>query len=731
MKAKRDVKKGEVIENMDDIKLFSPSPLKKPKENLFFGIDFCRTCGCALQTFPGGGDKRMEAMHQFLPEISKSHKVGDWLYCSTKCTNAADEIFNVESNTRRFFGNMKEMDVDDLALFVTISIYQKLLKGKIDPNTYAKCYTFDDSNDEMHDRLRECWAVLRSGTAISNELPNYSNLLNASTFGNIYNYIRQNSMHEIEVMHPLVHYMEKGLLKMSDENLKRQLDLLSTYFPDVKSPIENIVASTSQKVLRWRSAVRISQAVSKDGIVDHELSSILDPKTRTSIQRLRRKYFVYCPKIYAQHSCVPNTFIEGHVSETGVSQVQITLVALHDLRTGQQLTVSRIDDLSADFNGRQSQLKSLYGKEFVCACIRCKCECRWENRSAFKVHDKYSEMDSPDKDVFHWIEIKNMADLAMQNSNFKDAYELYTLALNVKPNDGNMLHARCASVLEQGLLHQAHEMWREAYERCPEHEGIMLHNKKQDAYVQEINNIAMSPEKLSLSCDSFTTLIPSKCFVTTSECPILSSDECRMAINWAEAEAKARTDGWTTSRHYAVPTTDIPVHEIPPLLDWFNQVLRDRLRPLLSLQFGEDEVGKNGAHVLIHDAFIVRYDATGGQRHLPLHRDQSTHSFTIALNSTSDYDGGGTFVPVLEQAIRPSKGGAMSFRGDQLLHGGDPVIRGRRYIIVAFCYVSRDDTNLSSPKLKKIKLDTVFHKKTDNKDMSKVTGGGFSFGFQI
>jgi len=730
MKATRDVKKGEVIEIMDDIKMFPPSPLRKPKENLFFGIDFCRTCGCALRPLlKNDGEKRMEAMHQFLPEISKSDKVGDWLYCSTKCTNAADEIFHFESSTRRFFGTRKEMDLDDMALFVTIPIYQKLLEGKIDPDIYVQCYACDYNNDEMDDRLRECWAVLRSGTDISNELSNDSNLLNVSTFGKIYSYIRQTFMHEIEVMHPLAHYMEKGLLKMSDENLKRQLDLLSTYFPDVKSSTENIIASTSQKVLRWRSAVRISQAVSKSGIVDPELSSILDPKTRASIQRLRRKYFAYCPKLDVQHSCVPNTFIEGHVSETGVSQVQIALVALHDVRKGQQLTVSRIVDLSADFNRRQSELKSLYGKEFVCACIRCKCECRWENKSAFKVHEKYSEMDSPDKDVFHWIEIKNMADLAMQNSNFKDAYELYTLALNVKPNDGNMLHARCASVLEQGLLHQAHEMWREAYEKCPEHEGIMLQTKKQDAYAQGIDNIAMSTGKLSLSCDSFSTLIPSKCFLTNPDCPILSSDECKIAIDWAEAKAKA--EGWTTSRHYAVPTTDIPVHEIPPLLDWFNQVLRDRLRPLLAVQFGEDEVGKDGAYVLIHDAFIVRYDATGGQKHLPLHRDQSTHSFTIALNSTSDYDGGGTFVPVLKKAIRPSKGGAMSFRGDQLLHGGDPVVRGRRYIIVAFCYVSKADTNVSSPKLKKIKLDTVFHKKTDNDDFSKVTGGGFSFGFQI
>ena len=34
--------------------------------------------------------------------------------------------------------------------------------------------------------------------------------------------------------------------------------------------------------------------------------------------------------------------------------------------------------------------------------------------------------------------------------------------------------------------------------------------------------------------------------------------------------------------------------------------------------------------VAVHDAFVVRYEE-GKQRHLPLHRDQSTHSFTASI----------------------------------------------------------------------------------------------------
>lgn len=51
----------------------------------------------------------------------------------------------------------------------------------------------------------------------------------------------------------------------------------------------------------------------------------------------------------------------------------------------------------------------------------------------------------------------------------------------------------------------------------------------------------------------------------------------------------------------------------------------ERLFPALAEHF----CLKGGARsVAVHDAFVVRYEE-GKQRHLPLHRDQSTHSFTV------------------------------------------------------------------------------------------------------
>ena len=89
-----------------------------------------------------------------------------------------------------------------------------------------------------------------------------------------------------------------------------------------------------------------------------------------------------------------------------------------------------------------------------------------------------------------------------------------------------------------------------------------------------------------------------------------------VCASYHPATGLAQAGGWTTSRHYAVPTTDIPVHEVTSVRQWFNVSLRDRLWPLLAGQFG---VPSSALRVI--DAFVVKYTA-GSQCSLPLHCDQ-------------------------------------------------------------------------------------------------------------
>ena len=189
---------------------------------------------------------------------------------------------------------------------------------------------------------------------------------------------------------------------------------------------------------------------------------------------------------------------------------------------------------------------------------------------------------------------------------------------------------------------------------------------------------------------------------------MLSKAECAEWVAAAEAAASAR-GGWTTSRHYAVPTTDIPVHAVPALLPRWNALMRDKMAALLAAACPDQVVGPH--RVRVHDAFVVRYSAEA-QHHLPTHADQSLLSVTLALNGTEEYEGGGTVfsdlcVPIVESGgcggngggrgsgfgsgvdrlvARPGAGHAAAFMGS-LQHGGAPTTAGTRYIVAAFLFV--------------------------------------------
>ena len=162
---------------------------------------------------------------------------------------------------------------------------------------------------------------------------------------------------------------------------------------------------------------------------------------------------------------------------------------------------------------------------------------------------------------------------------------------------------------------------------------------------------------------------------------VLDAQECQDMVAAAEAHFQNKKDYWTTSRHFAVPTTDVPIYQIPELLQWFNVQLEQTIFPAMLAHFEIPE----GQRLRIFDAFLVKYDAAAGQKRLPLHNDQSEYSLTIAMNPLYAYEGGGTYFCDSDSSIKTDVGGVTSFRGE-LLHAGTTITRGLRYIIVCFIY---------------------------------------------
>jgi len=634
-----------------------------------------------------------------------------------------------------------------------------------------KRLTTQIENHELQERLFECWVLLQNVCSVSNAETNAScnkkesgqieqiktELKSSSLFFHfMHREIYEKYLFPITILDPLLYYIKNKLLHLSYKEISTivngPLDTLCQSIASTDQDMDTMDDRARTKIITWRKTVRLLQAVTSTNEVqeDKEFNSLCGSNFIKNILKMRHHYMAFCPELgNLKHSCAPNCFVESNMGEDGMGPCEIVLISLHDLDVGEELTISRIDDLSQDVEMRSSALKLIFGLDFECKCFRCLYDriSQLKDRAQVlpEIKNFINNRDQNGKILFSTNEIKQLGDLGMQQGRYKDALELYDLILKVDPNDGDILHARCASFLERGYFSEAQKMWKDAYKKCPGHDGISLTIEKQSAY----NDHKMEKEgakkdndfKLRSIIDDhpFNTLLDGKCFITDKNHPLLSPIECETIIKLTEQAARKRgevdgNDGWTTSRHYAVPTTDIPIHEIPSILKIFRQLFYSKIHPILVKQFSFREV-----HV--HDAFVVRYNATNeesdrsspkkGQNHLPLHRDQSTHSFVLALNDTVEYKGGGTYIAKLRKSIRPSIGSMLSFRGDTLLHGGDPVVEGTRFIIVAFCYLEEycNDTNTAeeNPTSKRIKLDAMF-KKTDDEDNSK---GSFSFGFNI
>jgi hypothetical protein len=169
--------------------------------------------------------------------------------------------------------------------------------------------------------------------------------------------------------------------------------------------------------------------------------------------------------------------------------------------------------------------------------------------------------------------------------------------------------------------------------------------------------------------------------VHTTRGPLLTAEECDAIINESE-EWALREGGWTSRRHFHHPTTDIPLAELPRTREFLNKdLLPLRIYPLLGQAF--EDFLPNWRNLRVADAFVVKYNASGGQTFLSPHRDGSVLSFNIALNERGEYEGGGTWFDGLGQAI-PIERGEVCCHASGVLHGGHPITSGVRYILVAF-----------------------------------------------
>lgn len=479
--------------------------------------------------------------------------------------------------------------------------------------------------------------------------PLIQNKVSFQHFLNLYRRVELN-LHMLTLDHPLGHYAKKGLFQIDNLNKAVQLALRKKWIPKES---ENRL-QISQFLLDYVASLppRIV------GVL------IVDP------------IFASEPKALKQ-SNIPSSYLELTLDRDD-SQMMCKMVSMYDMQSDEPLTVSTRP-------------------------VERGCK---ENQ-----YDENMQIESTDDALM----AQRLAHTYFQNEKHAEAsllygkcYEFFTQKEKDDTKASDLLHAMAAVLLTNLKFLQAQREWRKGSKYQHLHSGISLQLEKQAAYGYFDSAKVVIPVPMDLP--KYEAIGSSrKLFVTPNA---VLPETCRQLIEWAKDRAFKR-EGWTTSRHYAVPTNDIPIHASPELLSWFVEWFRGTAVPLLQSQFQTDQ------NFFVHDAFLVRYSAGSSSDYLPLHYDESTHSFILALNS--EFEGGGTYFHSLDHTLVPCCGSLVSFRGNQLLHGGNVVTKGERFILAAFLYVDDEAKVESKRSSQAISFSkTVKRSKPDE---------SFSFGF--
>lgn len=365
-----------------------------------------------------------------------------------------------------------------------------------------------------------------------------------------------------------------------------------------------------------------------------------------------------CP---VRHSCLPSAALQLE------SISRVNLVALYDLDNGDS---SKDKEISISVDGGVTGAEGEARRR--CAQMRHR-----HNSSCLLCAPVAVNGETPQHT---WQSTVRLGHYYFQQEQHHEAESCYNQSLQLNNCLCDIRHALGALHLAQGKFLDAQLTWKEAASKIRAlgrsvqcHKGIGLQLKKQHAYnYLKTDPVNKSPQTMSYKSQTY---FDKQCFVT----PMLWESECKRLIDIANEAGM-----WTTGRHHAVPTNDVPIHQVPELLDWFCAWMEQECEPLLMQQFQIDNPQEKRFYV--HDAFVVRY---GGSKersnHLTCHLDECTHSLVICLNK--DFEGGGTYFHDFNTVLSPKVGEVVSFKGDTLRHGGDVVTQGTRFILAVFLYL--------------------------------------------
>lgn len=147
-------------------------------------------------------------------------------------------------------------------------------------------------------------------------------------------------------------------------------------------------------------------------------------------------------------------------------------------------------------------------------------------------------------------------------------------------------------------------------------------------------------------------------------------------VEAAEAHVDRLPNGWRTDL-YSLTKCDIACKDISGISSQIKQLSKCVSRAIQIL-YGYRKI------VLDHNQpHILKYSAEDRHTGVELHCDRCDITANLSLSRSNTYTGGGTFIAAMNKVVRLEQGEFLLHPGG-LVHSGNPIITGTRYLLVTF-----------------------------------------------
>jgi len=169
---------------------------------------------------------------------------------------------------------------------------------------------------------------------------------------------------------------------------------------------------------------------------------------------------------------------------------------------------------------------------------------------------------------------------------------------------------------------------------------------------------------------------------------MFTQEQCKQLVRMSEYSAyrgigtSTVGSGWG-NEIYTLTSQHMQCKDVPGFLHVTKQLFRDLLEEMHSLF--PDQLHKGSIDFATDtEPHLVKY--SGKARGTKMHTDNSQFVYitvNVLLSDNADFDGGGTYIKVLDDTIRLEQGEMLIHLGD-LEHAGADITSGVRHLLIAF-----------------------------------------------